>query len=139
MCYMDQGMDCIRGCDREHSQFSTGVCLTCEAKEREAKRKSEWDAKTPLEQAISHLESWANPQHMTFSQHDAKFVLGVVKSLAAPPSQPDSERDAVIASLRAELELAENAMMPMSDSLAIMAEQEDNTAMHSTDTHGLPG
>lgn len=72
-------------------------------------------------------------------QHKCEETERALQYWKAKEKQPDSERDAVIAGLRAELELAENAMMAMSDSLAIMAEQEDNTAMHSTDTHGLPG
>lgn len=86
MSYMDQGMDCAL-CGREHSQFSTGICLTCEAAERDAKAKAAWDAKTPFEKAVHYLEKWADPQAMTFNKHDAKFVLGVVKSLAPSPAQ----------------------------------------------------
>ena len=87
MSYMDQTMTCTV-CGQEHSQFSTGICFICERKAQEAQRKAEWDAKSSVEQALFHLESWANPQHMTFNRYDAKFVLATFRAALAGQAAP---------------------------------------------------
>lgn len=88
MDYMDQTMPCKK-CGKEHSQLGTGVCFPCEKQEKEEKAKAEWDAKSPVEQARSHLESWSNPTCYTFSRVRAKFVLEVFNEIEGLRAQKD--------------------------------------------------
>lgn len=87
MDYMDQTMPCKK-CGKEHNQLGTGVCISCEKQEKEEKAKAEWDAKSPVEQARSHLESWSNPTCYTFSRVRAKFVLEVFNTVTATSTEP---------------------------------------------------
>lgn len=122
MCYMDQGMECSR-CGTEHSQFSTGVCLGCQSKEREEKQQAEWNAKTPLEQALYYLQKWADPQAMTFNKHDAKFVLSVVQSLTTQPTiAADSVRDVGLEEALRKIEGFESRIMRKKAQMGFMDE-----------------
>jgi ribosomal protein L37E len=86
MDYMDQSVTC-RQCGGETSQIITGICPSCEFSASAAARKAAWDAKSDTDKALDILESFANPQHMTFSKEKAAFVLDVFRSLAAPVAE----------------------------------------------------
>jgi hypothetical protein len=82
MDYMDQSVDCKK-CGKETSSIITGICFTCEKAVLTANRLSLEAAKDDITKALEILESFANPQHLTFSHETAAFVLRTFRSALA--------------------------------------------------------